>query len=219
MHAVCSAYAPLTSRLRWVYFRGRRHVHTISHLKLAALSGHTQRGILVSVPALPKELLEDQEYGLMLLREAIEVCAGFGAQVVGLGAVNAMIGGQGKRLASNSPIPITTGNTMTAYAAFETVSALIDRTNRRRSLSIIGPPSPVANALVELLLRRGHHLTILSSPIPKPLRSRVERLNKTLLGTAEFTDDLNAVSGPEKILIAASSTGGRLKLEIYPLEA
>ena len=54
--------------------RGRRHVHTISHLKLAALSGHTQRGILVSVPALPKELLEDQEYGLMLLREAIEVC-------------------------------------------------------------------------------------------------------------------------------------------------
>ena len=44
----------------------------------------------------------------------------------------------------------------------------------------------------------------------------MERLNKTLLGTAEFTDDLNAVSGPEKILIAASSTGGRLKLGDLP---
>ena len=69
---------------------------------------------------------------------------------------------------------------------------------------------------MELFLRRGHHLTILSSPIPKPLRTRVETLNKTLLGTAEFTDNLNAASGPNRILVAASSTGGRLKLGELP---
>ncbi|MEE2785919.1 MAG: hypothetical protein VX589_01175, partial [Myxococcota bacterium] len=139
-----------------------------------------------------------------------------GATVMGLGGVNAMLGGQVTRLAAQSPVPITTGNTFTTYAAFETVSALMTLPKFDRQLAMIGPPSPVSNALIELFLRRGHHLTILADPVPRPLRSRIEHLNRNRLGTAVFTQNVTAVTGPSKLLVAASSTGGRLKLSECP---
>ena len=130
-----------------------------------------------------------------------------------------MIGGQGKSVAAAVDIPVTTGNALTAITACETVELLRQRLGGRRKLYLLGPPGPVANAILEVLVSRGHRLTVVSPRTPKPLHRLVERLNNEHHGHAMMCDSVDAALGPDSILIAASSTGGRLRLSQLPTES
>ena len=88
----------------------------VAQLSMGTIHGTRLEGILVSIPHLPDELLEDQNSGIRAIQEGIAICHANGAKIAGLGAVAAMIGGQGKQLAKESPIPITTGNSLTTYS-------------------------------------------------------------------------------------------------------
>ncbi len=170
----------------------------------------------MSVPLLPGELLGDQEAGVAAVSSAVARCIEEGAEIVGLGAVTAVIGGQGKAVAGASACPVSTGNAFTAFAAVETWAGL-----RRLGLStgpvgLLGPPGPVANGILRALVAHGAEVAVVSPSPAAPLRKLVDRLTAEGPGRASFVAEVSAALGPGRVLLAASSTGGRVKLSDLP---
>jgi len=194
---------------------GHRGARVVARLRLDDPLGHRATGVLVSIPALPDELLTDQAAGVERVREAVALCHAEGAAVVGLGAVAAVIGGQGKAVAKDSPCPITTGNGMTAWAAFQTLMLLRRTGHPRGPVGLLGPPGPVANGILRLLVRAGEVVRVVADQPPKPLVAEVESLTAAGPGHVTFVPDAQAALA-EGVLLAASSTGGRLKLSALP---
>ena len=191
----------------------------ISHLSLTAPDGRQCQGHLVAIQELPEELLMDQEAGVAAVREAVAMCHGLGARVVGLGAVAAIIGGQGKAVTRDAPCAVSTGNAFTAHAAIETVGLTRRLGRSAYPVGLIGPPGPVANGILRGLAARGEAVDVVAAAPPKPLRRLVAALNETTHGRVRFVEDVDAVVGPDRLLVAASSTGGRVPLSSLPAGA
>lgn len=194
----------------------RRPARRFARLRLRDPFGREVSGLLAAVPYLPDELLADQEAGVAAVSDAVALCHREGAEIVGLGAVAAMIGGQGKAVARAAPCPVSTGNAFTALAAVETIAQLRRLDRRRHAIGLVGPPGPVANAILERLAARGEAVDVVSDNPPRPLARFVEQLAATHHGRLRFVDDVRETLGPGRILVAASSTGGRIPLSSLP---
>ena len=66
-----------------------------------------------------REILEDQDAALHHIEHAVQMATEWGAEVVGLGAMTAVVGGRGTHVAEQSSIAVTTGNSLTVYAAIQ----------------------------------------------------------------------------------------------------
>jgi predicted amino acid dehydrogenase len=209
---VRSADLPLA--LRGTSSRGAR---PISRLQVCLPNGQRIDGLLTAVPQTTDMLLADQAAGVEAVIGAVEACRAAGATVVGLGAVAAVIGGQGKAVArATEGCAITTGNTLTSVAAADTYQALSRQLGRAGPVALMGPPGPVANAILHQLVARGLSVEIVTPKPPKPLQRIADTLNARQYGAVRFIPDATEALRAGRILIAASSTGGRLKLSALP---
>ncbi|MFZ5476222.1 MAG: hypothetical protein ACOZNI_05550 [Myxococcota bacterium] len=100
-------------------------------------------GVVVSVPALPGELLADQTRALRLMERAVQVAAP--VQFVGLGSVLAAVAGRGAALEEACGIPVTTGNAATAWTAAE----ITRRVAAGRPVAVLGGRGAVGRAIAE----------------------------------------------------------------------
>lgn len=192
----------------------RRPARRLARLTVEDADGRRAEGLLAAVPFLADELLTDQEAGVAAVAEAVALCHADGAEVVGLGAVAAMIGGQGKAVAREAACAVSTGNGFTALAAVETIARIRQLDGRRAPIGLLGPPGPVANAILTRLAGRGDAVEVVAPNPPRPLVRLVEQLNARHHGQLTFVDTPSL--GPGRILVAASSTGGRLPLSSLP---
>ncbi|MFN3196978.1 MAG: hypothetical protein ACE366_00990 [Bradymonadia bacterium] len=176
--------------------------------------GARVEGLLVGVPLLPEEMLTDQQRAVEAVTAAVHTCHAAGAQVVGLGAVAAVIGGQGKAVAAEAPCPVTTGNSFTALAAFQTWRHLQRALDHDGPVALMGAPGPVAGGILRMLLADRQSVTVVIPTPSKPL--------KRLVSTLGAEDRVTWCADPIEALreglplIAASSTGGRLSLSSLP---
>jgi len=79
--------------------------------------GRETEGWFVAAPLLPQQMLtlpRDDVYARILA--AIDVGVSLGARIAGLGAFTGVIGDGGITIAERSPIPVTTGNSLTIAA-------------------------------------------------------------------------------------------------------
>lgn len=196
----------------------RRGARLISELALHDAHGRRVDGVLVGIPALTEDLLADQTAGVAAVGEAVALCHARGARIVGLGAVAAVIGGQGKAVAEAAPCAVTTGNGLTALAAADTVEAVRARLGHGPAVPVglMGPPGPVANALLEQLVARGLAVTVVLARPPKPLLRTIEALVAAGPGTITVVEEAHALLAAGQVLVAASSTGGRLRRSTLP---
>ncbi len=193
------------------------HASPIATVRLSGLRGEAVEGLLVSLSSLPAELLEDQAAGVDAIADALSLCEAWGAHLVGLGAVAAIIGGQGKAAQRLTDLPITTGNASTAWAAVETIRRVQSLLPERRKITLFGPPGPVANAILERLVLTGELVRVAHDAPPRRLTKQIDELNLVGYGSAELVDTALIGECADDILVAASSTGGRLKLsELSP---
>lgn len=192
----------------------RRPARLISKLSLRDPHQHHTTGWLVATPQLTESMLIDQASAVEEILDAARFCQARGAEIVGLGAVAAVVGGQGKAVAREAGVRITTGNALTAIAATQTLALWGRLSGRRRAVELLGPPGAVSEAILALLIAEGARVAVVSAAPPKPLKRKLERLNAEGLGRAHFIDA--PTLGPDHVLIAASSTGGRLRQSALP---
>jgi predicted amino acid dehydrogenase len=172
--------------------------------------GRETEGWFVAAPYMPEQMLSlPRETVYEKILAAIELGAGFGAEIVGLGAFTGVVGDAGITIAERSPIPVTTGNSLTIAAG---VASLL-RGAREMEIDVsgatavvIGATGSIGSACVELLAPHVARLVLVARN-----RTRLERFaasvrERTNCDIAVSTDVREAVPRGRLVLTATSST-------------
>ena len=110
--------APIVRKImEWMPPWGVAHVTGVR-----APDGRETEGWFVGAPLLPEQMMEfprEQVYDRIL--KAIQIGVDLGANVAGLGAFTAVVGDGGVTINERSPIPVTTGNSLTIAAGLQSL--------------------------------------------------------------------------------------------------
>ncbi|NIL97586.1 MAG: aminotransferase class III-fold pyridoxal phosphate-dependent enzyme [Planctomycetales bacterium] len=188
---------------------GRRRVDcttVIDELRqLRSPSGRVAEGRLYEIPLDAHQILADPDRAMGHAEAALQMAADWGAGIVGLGSLTGVIGGQGSYLARHSPVPVTTGNSLTVFAALrnlEHVCAEAGLNLAHETVAIIGVPGSIATAAARILAPEVGRLLLVS----RRATDRVHRLAASLGATA--FDDIATALSQARIILSATSTGG-----------
>jgi fatty aldehyde-generating acyl-ACP reductase len=175
-----------------------------------APDGRETEGWFVSAPLLPEQMIEfprEEVYARIL--KAIEIGVELGAEVAGLGAFTAVVGDGGVTINERSPIPVTTGNSLTiaaGLASFFRGAAEMGVDPAEATVAVVGATGSIGGAAVELIAPRAKHVILVARN-----ETRLRRFHDDVAGRlgceSSYTTDLSAaVRRADLILTATSST-------------
>jgi predicted amino acid dehydrogenase len=172
--------------------------------------GRETEGWFVAAPLLPAQMLEfPRERVYERIVKAIEVGAELGAQVAGLGAFTGVVGDGGVTVAERSPIPVTTGNSLTIAAGVRSLFRGCDEmgiATDRATAVVVGATGSIGGACVELIASRVAEVILVARNETR-LRKFHESVRERLPCASSFTTDLSAaVRRADLVLTATSST-------------
>ncbi len=172
--------------------------------------GRQTEGWFVAAPLLPAQMLElprDQVYERIL--KAIEIGAGLGAEVAGLGAFTGVVGDGGVTIGGRSPIPVTTGNSLTIAAGVRSLFRGADEMGidaARATAAIVGATGSIGGACVELIAPHVAHVVLVARNETR-LRKFHESVRDRLSCSSSYTTNISAaVQRADLVLTATSST-------------
>jgi predicted amino acid dehydrogenase len=172
--------------------------------------GRETEGWFVAATLLPEQMVEfprEEVYRKVL--GAIEIGAQLGAQVAGLGAFTGVVGDAGVTINARSPIPVTTGNSLTIAAGVQSLfrGALemgVDPASC--TATVIGATGSIGAACVRLIAPQVGRLILVARNETR-LRKFYGEVAPTLPCPSEYTLDVAAaVRRAQLILTATSST-------------
>ncbi|MFT7521952.1 MAG: putative amino acid dehydrogenase [Kiritimatiellia bacterium] len=152
--------------------------------------------IIISVPALPAQLLRDQPAALELQVEAANRAAELGCQMIGLGSALAVVAGRGQALAERCAMPVTTGNASTAWAA----AAITLEVCGDEPVGVLGFKGTVGDAVAGAL---AEHRTVYVVATGRAAR-RAAQLGCRVV-------DLDELLAKCRVIVGASTTGPQLQ--------
>jgi fatty aldehyde-generating acyl-ACP reductase len=172
--------------------------------------GRETEGWFVAAPLLPQQLVEfprDEVYDRVL--RAIEIGAQLGAQVAGLGAFTAVVGDAGVTINARSPIPVTTGNSLTIAAGVQSLfrgAREMGIDPAASTAAVIGASGSIGGACVRLLAPNVRKIILVARNATR-LRKLHEEIAAQLACESEYTTDIaTAVRRAQLILTATTST-------------
>jgi predicted amino acid dehydrogenase len=172
--------------------------------------GRETEGWFVAAPFMPEDMLNfPRERVYRKILDAIELGAGLGAEIVGLGAFTGVVGDAGITLAERSPIPVTTGNSLTIAAG---VASLV-RGAREMEIDlaqstavVVGATGSIGSACVELLAPQVAHVVLVARNRTRLERFAAEVRERVACEISIETDVRAAVPRGRVVLTATSST-------------
>ncbi|MHC4405319.1 MAG: aminotransferase class III-fold pyridoxal phosphate-dependent enzyme, partial [Planctomycetota bacterium] len=159
-----------------------RRVQVVDELPgLVSTLGAKTHGRLYEIPMDALAVLDDPVGAVEHIEEAIRMAADWGARIVGLGSMTGVVGGQGQYVSERAPIPVTTGNSLTVYAAVENLLFACRESGvdlAEETAVVLGVPGSVASGAARLLSSECKSLVLVG-------RNRSSR-------ALEIADELNA---------------------------
>lgn len=131
-----------------------------------------------------------------------------GAELVGLGGFTAIVGNRGLQTLERALVPVTTGNSLTAFAAYRNVVDCMERLGvsaESAQVVVAGYPGSIAQAVARLLLAHGCRLHLVhrgpTSNLPSdlPLQSPDQ---------VQYHSRMDACYGIARFFVTATSSGG-----------
>ena len=172
--------------------------------------GRETEGWFVAAPLLPQQLMDfprEEVYRRVL--GAIEIGAQLGAQVAGLGAFTGVVGDAGITINERSPIPVTTGNSLTIAAGVQSLfrgASEMGIDPASSTAAVIGATGSIGAACVQLIAAKVKRVVLVARNETR-LRKFHETVAPALPCASEYTTDLSAaVRTAQLILTATSST-------------
>jgi len=172
--------------------------------------GRETEGWFVTAPLFPEQMMEfpREEVYKRILR-AIEIGAELGAQVAGLGAFTGVVGDGGITVAERSPIPVTTGNSLTIAAGIQSFFRGAREMGVDPAVStaaIIGATGSIGGACVKLIAPHVREVVLVARNSTR-LTKFAEQMKAELPCAVSSTTDISeAVRRSHLILTATSST-------------
>jgi fatty aldehyde-generating acyl-ACP reductase len=172
--------------------------------------GRETEGWFIGAGLLPAQMLElprEQVYDRIL--KAIQIGVDLGAEVAGLGAFTGVVGDGGITINERSPIPVTTGNSLTIAAGVRSLFRGADEMGidaSRSTAVVVGATGSIGGACVELIAPHVAHVIMVARNETR-LRKFHENLAARLPCESSYTTDISAaVRRADLILTATSST-------------
>jgi acetylornithine/succinyldiaminopimelate/putrescine aminotransferase/predicted amino acid dehydrogenase len=171
---------------------------------LVSRTGARAEGRLYEIPMTGRAILEDPHRALGLMEQAIDAAAEWGARVVGLGSMTGIVGSNGTYLAERGPVAVTTGNSLTVYAALQNLYNACDEAGVdlcRETVAVLGVPGSIATAAATLLAPQCRELLL----VARRPSQRASRLAGQLGGKLLF--DIPPALAQARVVLSATSTG------------
>jgi len=158
----------------------------------------------------PEQLLENQARAVDLVVEACCQAEKWGAEIVGLGAMTAVVGSRGREIKAHSPVPVTTGNSLTVYSslkAFQEVVRRLEIELYQQKVVIVGFPGSIALAITQALLKDGLKLVLVGRRQTRFFKRFLSELDDKVRDNIEITTNLSDALNRGKIIFSATSSG------------
>jgi fatty aldehyde-generating acyl-ACP reductase len=172
--------------------------------------GRETEGWFVAAPLLAEQMVEfprEEVYGRVV--RAIEIGAELGAQVAGLGAFTGVVGDAGITINERSPIPVTTGNSLTIATGVQSLFRGAQEMGIDPAVStvvVIGATGSIGAACAQLIAPKVAHIILVARNETR-LRKFYERISDSLPCETSYTIDIpSAVRRAQLVLTATSST-------------
>lgn len=182
-----------------------------------APDGRETEGWFVTAPLLPEQMMEfPREEVYKRIVRAIEIGAELGAEVAGLGAFTGVVGDGGITVAERSPIPVTTGNSLTIAAGIQSLfraAREMEIDPREATVTVVGATGSIGGACVQLIAPHVKHVVLVARNNTR-LTKFYEEMRRKLSCELSYTTDISdAVRRSQMILTATSSTADVIQPE------
>ncbi len=198
--------APIISKiLEWMPAWAAVHVTGVR-----TPDGRETEGWFVAAPLLPEQMLafpREEVYARIV--RAIELGAGLGAQVAGLGAFTGVVGDGGVTIAQRAPIPVTTGNSLTIAAGVQSLlrgAREMGIDPAQATAAVIGATGSIGGACIRLLAPHVGKLVLVARNATRLRKMHDDVTGSLECESASTTDVSEAVRGAQLVLTATSST-------------
>jgi predicted amino acid dehydrogenase len=179
-------------------------------------TGHRADGLIYALGATPRQLLTHRpEFTYSRLVHAARDAETQGARILGLGAFTKVVGDAGVTVARRSPIPVTTGNSLTIAATLETAKLAARRIGwpdlARGRAMIVGATGSIGSVCSRLLAAAVRDVVLISIE-PERLAALKRLIKKETPGARVVTgvDSVPHVGDCDLIVTATSAFGQRV---------
>ncbi len=175
-----------------------------------APDGRETEGWFVSAGLLPDQMLTlPREAVYTRILRAIEIGVELGAQVAGLGAFTGVVGDGGVTIAQRSPIPVTTGNSLTIAAGIQSFfrgASEMGIDPKTATATVVGATGSIGGACVKLIAPHVEHVILVARNNTRLTKFHEQMQAELPCGVSCTTDISDAVRRSQLILTATSST-------------
>lgn len=190
---------------------GPEHVRMPMFTTVTSRSGATCRGEVRYLPHTAEQLLQGRGGTTAYLAREVRSLAANGARLVGLGGATSIVGNHGLRLSEQVDVPLTSGNSLTTFAAYRLVHSVLEALGEKPGdgeIGIVGFPGSIGLAMARLLAADGCRLLL----VCRSGRIQPDRLmdlfpERDRDGITIGNDIADCVARAS-LLVTASSTGG-----------
>jgi len=179
--------------------------------RIVSATGATCEGILHYLPLTAEQMLSQPRTIAGRVLEGVHSLQQQGAQLVGLGGFTAIVGNRGLQTLDRSGVAVTTGNSLTAYAAYKNVLEAMARLGvapDETEVAVVGYPGSIALVLAKLLARHGCRLRLVHRGSAEQGRDSLAYLPAEMHGQVRLTSDIDSCYDELRFYVAATSSGG-----------
>ncbi|QBZ90162.1 aminotransferase class III-fold pyridoxal phosphate-dependent enzyme [Pseudomonas viciae] len=179
--------------------------------RIVSASGAVCEGILHYLPLTAEQMLSQPRTIAARVLEGVHSLQEQGAQLVGLGGFTAIVGNRGLQTLDRSGVPVTTGNSLTAYAAYKNVleaMARLEVAPADSEVAVVGYPGSIALVIAKLLARDGCRLRLVHRGSAEQGRESLAWLPAQFHGQVQLTTDIDSCYEHVRFYVAATSSGG-----------
>lgn len=191
------------------------HAATIPEVRSAM--GRSVTGNFVMVPLLPAQFIElERSFVVDRVTQAARLGQELGADIVGLGGYNSVVGGAGRVVANALDAAVTSGNSYTVATAIEgalEAARALDIDMARSTVTVVGATGSIGSVCARMLARQVPRLVLVarSKSRLKVLAERIHAESRTAL--AIEMDVSRGVREADIVITATTSGGGIIRAE------
>lgn len=192
------------------HWQGRDLVPFADFGQIRSASGATCQGLLQYMPATAEEMLAQPRLVAERVIVAVRQMADAGVHLVGLGGFTGIVGNRGISTLEKAGIPTTTGNSLTAYAAWKNVLEVfnqLDLSPEKQEVVVVGYPGSIALVVARLLARVGCRLILVHRATTQDRAKHLNYLPQEMHSQVRLTHDITSCYDKAHVYIAATSTG------------
>ncbi|MFH2137942.1 MAG: SRPBCC family protein [Candidatus Omnitrophota bacterium] len=182
-------------------------------------TGETTNGCFIVCTFIPDMLYTDVHTVYSKVVRACKLAEKAGVGIVTLGGFTSMVGERlGHQITDEVDIPITTGNTYTAFLAVEGVLKavrLLEKDPKNLSVTIIGGTGDIGSACARILVENVKNLTLTGRTKSNLRRLHAELKKRRGAKVDITTDNKKAVSNADIIIAAANSSAAILEINWF----